>query len=100
MFLSNGELFGEVIKGIKGAAGIKFLVVLPVATLYLAVVSGRERADLLVPDAQLGKRFLKQRQRFLSAVAHLVGKLKSVVGLDSLNGIGEFLHDVLQEHGR
>ena len=71
-------------------ASVELLVVLTVASFHLAIVSGREGTDLLVPKPQLCQCFLKERQRLFLAVAHLVGKFKSVVRLDALNGIGKF----------
>ena len=60
-------------------------------------MSGCEGTDLLVPNPQLCQCFLKERQRLFLAVAHLVGKFKSVVRLDALNGVGKFLHHMPQK---
>ncbi len=78
-------------------AGIEFLIVFSVAALNLTVMPGSEGADLFVPDPEFGQRLLKERQRLLLAVAHLVGKFKTIVCLDALNGIREFLHYMLQK---
>lgn len=68
-------------------AGIEFLVVFSVAAFYFAVVTRGKGLDLLVPDSQFGQGLFKERQRFLLAVAHLIGKFKPIVRLDALNGI-------------
>ena len=51
--LPDGKLLFEVGKGEKLMAGVEFLVVLPVAAFYLAIMSGCVRSDQLVPDAEL-----------------------------------------------
>ena len=38
----DGELFCKVVQRIKAVAGVKALLVLPVAALDLAIVAGRE----------------------------------------------------------
>ena len=51
--LSDSQLLFEVLERIELPHSIELLIVLPVAALYLAVVSGRKRPDQLVPDPQL-----------------------------------------------
>ena len=55
----DGELPGEVIQGIKAAAGVKAFLILAVAALDLAVVARRVRTDQFMPDIQFGGRFFK-----------------------------------------
>ena len=95
--LPDSKLFGKVIEGIKGVAGIEFLVVFSVAAFYFSVVTRRKRLDFLVADSKLGQRLFKERQRLLLAVAHLVGKFKTIVCLDALDRKGELFHDMLQK---
>ena len=49
----DGKLLGEVLEGVKAVGRIETLLILPVTTLHLAVVSGRIGANQLVPDTQL-----------------------------------------------
>ena len=90
--LPYSKLFLKVGKGIKLMGSVEFLIIFAVATLHLAVVSWSERLDLFVADAELCQCFLEESQRLLFAVSHFVGKLKSIVRLDTYNGIGEFLY--------
>ena len=77
--------------------GIKVLVVLAVTAFHFAVVSWCERSDLLVTDTELCQRFLEEGKGLLIAVAHLIGKFKAIIRLDTLNGIWEFLDDMLEK---
>ena len=56
----NSELFCKVIQGVKAVAGVKMLLVLPVAARHLAVAARRVGPDALVADTQLGGGGLKQ----------------------------------------
>ena len=58
--LPNSKLFGKVIEGIEGMAGIEFLIVFSVAAFHLSVVLRRKGFDFLVPDAELSQCFLKE----------------------------------------
>ena len=64
----DGQLLCKVLKRKERMAGIKPLLVLTVAALHLAVVARCVGADQLVPDAQLGGSFLKQRRQIAPAV--------------------------------
>lgn len=57
----DGELFCKVVQRIKAVAGVKALLVLPVAALHFAIVSGRVGANELVPDPQFGGSGFKAR---------------------------------------
>ena len=74
---------------------IKLLVVLAVGTLHFTVMSRRERLDQFVPDTKLGKGVLKERLFGAFLGIQPVCELRSVVGLDAFDGIGEFLDNVL-----
>ena len=66
-------------------AGIEAFLILAVAALHLAVVARRVGPDQLVTDAQLGGGFLKQRGQIALTVGEAVGKLETVVRLDTLH---------------
>ena len=81
----DSELLGEVIEGVETVTGVKALLVLPVATLHLAVVARRVGTDELVADPQLGGCGLKQGRQIPLAVGEAVGELKSIVSLDTFH---------------
>lgn len=81
----DSKLLSEVIQGIKAVAGIKAFLVLPVAALYFAVVSGRIGADELMPDTQLGGSGFKQSGDVPVAVRKSVSKLKAIICLDTFH---------------
>lgn len=96
----NGKLFCEVLEGVKTVGRIETLLILPVAALYLAVVSGRIGANQLVPDTQLGSGDLKQGGQIPSAVGETIGKLKAIVRLHALypdTSAGVPLEQLLEE---
>ena len=80
----DGKLLGEVLEGVKAVGRIETLLILPVATLHLAVVSWRVGTDEFMPDAQLGSGDLKQGGQIPSAVGETIGKLKAIVRLHAL----------------
>ena len=98
--LTDGKLFYKIVKRIETMRSIEFLVVFSMTAFYLAVMSGCEWSDLLMPDTKLFKRFLEERRQLLPAVPHLVCKLKSVICLNAFYGIWELLHYVFQENSR
>ena len=81
----DSKLLCEVIQGVKTVGGIEAFLVLPVATLHLAVVAGSVGADELMSDAQRGSGGLKEGRQIPLAVGKAVGKLKAIVGLDALH---------------
>ena len=81
----GSELSGEVIQGVKAAAGIEALVILAVTTLHFAVVAWSVGADELVADPQLGSGGLKQSRESPLAVGETIGKFKAVIRLDALH---------------
>ena len=66
-------------------AGIKTFLILAVAALDLAVVPRGIGADQPMQDAQLGGSPIKQRRQITLAVGKTVGKLKTVVRLDTFH---------------
>lgn len=97
--LPDSQLPGEVIEGIEGVAGVELFVVLSVTAFHLAVMSRCKGTDLLVPDAELSQCFLKECQWFFLTVAHFVGKLKSIIRLDTFNGIRKLFYHMLDKLG-
>lgn len=78
---------------------IELLIVLAVAAFHFTVMSGSKRTNELVADSQIGQGFLKQRG-FLGPIGDkTVGKFWAVIGLNTLNDIGEASDDVLYELG-
>ena len=96
----DGKLLGEVLEGVKAVGRIETLLILPVATLHLAVVSWRVGTDEFMPDAQLGSGDLKQGGQIPSAVGETIGELKTVVRLDAFHpdtSAGVPLEQLLEE---
>ena len=81
----DGELLCEIIKRIKGVAGIKTFLVFTVAALDLTVVTRGIWANQLMPDAKFGSSPFKQRRQIALAVGKTVGKFKAVVRLDTFH---------------
>ena len=53
--LPDSKLFGKVIKGIEGVAGVELLIIFSVAAFYFTIVTGSKGFDFLVPDAEIGR---------------------------------------------
>ena len=50
-----------------------------------------------MPNTELFQRLFKHGQRFILTVSHLVCEFKAVIRLYTLNGIREFLDDMLEK---
>lgn len=81
----DDKLFGKVTQGEESMGRIESFLVFPVAALYLAVVPGRVRTDQLMSDAQILGSCFEECGKVPFAVGKPIGKLKSVVSLDTLN---------------
>ena len=81
----DGELPGEVLQRVEVVGGIEAFLVLAVAALYFSIVSWRVGTDELVSDTQLGGSGLKQSREIPLAVGEAIGKLKTIVCLDTLH---------------
>ena len=81
----DGKLCSEIIQRIEFMAGIKAFLVLTVTALDLAVVPWRVWTNQFVTNSKLRSCFFKQRRQITFAVGKTVGKLKSVVRLDTLD---------------
>ena len=97
---TDSELFFEIVEGIEAVRSIEFFVVLSMRTLDLAIVTRRANTNQLVPDAKLTKRFFKKRFSISAAWIFAVGKFRTIVCLDALNGIGKTLCTMPDKHGR
>ena len=95
--LPDSKLFGEVIEGIEGMAGVELLIIFSVAAFYLTVVAWCKGFDFLVPDTEFSQCFLKECQRLILTVSHLICKFKPIICLNTLNSIGEFFHYMFQK---
>ena len=81
----DSELLCKIVQRVERMAGVKALLILPVAALCLAVVPGRIGTDQFMPNPQLGGRLLKQRRQVTFTAGKTLGKLKAVVRLDTLH---------------
>ena len=82
----HSQLSVEVGKRVEAIGIVEAMLILTVAALYLAIVTGRIGTNQLVPNAQLCGGFLKERDQFTVGLSKAVGKLKSVVSLDTFDG--------------
>ena len=80
----DSELFCEVIEGAEAVAGVKALLVLPVAALHLAIVAGCVGTNKLMTNIQLGGSHFKQSWKIPLAVGETIGEFKSIIGLNAL----------------
>ena len=94
------QLFGKVLKRVKTVRGIETLVILAMASLYFAVMSGSEGPDLLMPDPILLQPFLEQGQIGGGVRLESFGEFRSVIGLYALDGEREGLYQMLQKDRR
>lgn len=78
--------------------GIEPLVILPVAALCLAVVSGRKGLNDFVTDAMGLQMLLEKCGSFLVA-RKAVGEFRPIVCLDTFDGAGECPYQMLHELG-
>ena len=60
----HSELCIEIGKGVEGMGIVEAALILAVAAFHLAVVTGRIRADELVPDAEVSSSLFKESNPF------------------------------------
>lgn len=79
----------------EAVESVEVLVIFSMTALCLAVVSWGKGFDFLwrIPNSE--SVFLKSVRGFFLLVSHLVCKFKAVICLDALDGIGNFLNDML-----
>ena len=82
----HSQLGIEVCKRIEAMRVVEATLILTVAALYLAIVTGRVGTNQLVPNAQLCGGPLKERDQFTVGLCKAVSKLKPVVSLDTFDG--------------
>ena len=80
----HSELCTKIGEGSEAVGIVKAPLVFTVTALYFAVMPWGIRADKLVPDIELLCRLFKERWNVPFAVGEAVGKLKPVIGLDTL----------------
>lgn len=66
-------------------AGVKALLILTVAAFNLPIVPWGVWTDQFMPDAQFGGGFLKQSRQVTLTAGEAIGKLGTVVRLDTLH---------------
>ena len=76
--------------------GIKALIVLSVTTFDFTVMPWSKRSDQLVPDAMLHEPDLKQGG-FVPVRGETIGKLCTVIRLDTFNRQREYFYEMLQK---
>ena len=86
----DGKLLCEVLEGVKAVGKIETLLMLPVETLHLAVVSWRVGTDEFMPDAQLSSGDLKQGGQIPSAVGKTICEFKVIVCVDAFHPVFGF----------
>ena len=96
--LPDSELSREVGKREELVRSVEILIVFSMTALHFTVVAGRVRTDEFVLDAEFGKVFFKESRAVGFGTVQPVGELRTVVGLDALNGIGKFLNNMAQEY--
>ena len=80
----NSQLLFEIIEGIELMRGIKVFVIFAVRALNLTIVSRSEGTNELVLYTTLFERTLKQCEVVGCRATETLGKLKTVIGLDTL----------------
>ena len=76
----------EILKTIEAQCAVEPLIVVPVASLHLAVMSRRSGLDQLMPDPIVPAEFI---QWVDSVGFSCMGELRTVVGLDDLRDVTE-----------
>ena len=66
--LTDGELFLEVLEGIKLMGSVKFFIILAMTALDFSVMSGGIGADQLVTNTEAGQFSLKSGRSLLSFI--------------------------------
>ena len=82
----HSQLSVEVGKRVEAIGIVEAMLILTVAALYLAIVTGRIGTNQLVLNVKLCSGLLKERDQFTVRLSKAVGQLKSVVSLDTFDG--------------
>ena len=83
--LVGSELLSKVGEREEAVGIIETLLILPVAAFNLAVMSGRERANELVADVEVGGSGFKEGEACAVFDREAIGKLRAVVRLNALH---------------
>ena len=83
--IMNGKLFLKVRQREERPDRIKAFLVFPVAAFHLAIVSGCVRANQFMLNPQLGGGFFKKGLDIALTAGKTVGKLKTIVSLDTFH---------------
>lgn len=75
---------------------IKTLIVLPMASLYLSIMTGRKGTNELMPYPMC-LQMLLEKSRFVPLRRKAVGKLRPIIRLDALNGERERFYKVIHK---
>ena len=78
---------------------IEFLIIFAVTALYLSVVPWRVRTDQLMSDSQLHQGRFKKSPLFCGRGVEAVGKFRTIVCLNALNGKGKLSDTVSDKLG-
>ena len=76
----------KVGEGEEAVRVVEALLIFTMAAFYLSIVAGRIGSDELVPNSQLSGRCLKESFQVTLAAGETIGELKSVIGLNTLDG--------------
>ena len=101
--IMNGKLFLKVRQREERPDRIKAFLIFPVAAFHLAIVSGCVRANQFMLNPQLGGGFFKKGLDIALTAGKTVGKLKTIVSLDTFHmdaPAGIPLHQPFQKVGR
>ena len=82
--LGGSFLPTKVGEGIEMVRVIEALLILSMTALHLSIVAGRIGAD--EPNSQLSGRCLKEGFQVALATRKAIGELKTVIGLNTLDG--------------
>ena len=77
----HSQLSIEVGKRVEAMGIVEATLILTVAALYLAIVTGRIGTNQLVPNAQLCSGLLKERDRFTVGLIKAVGNLPNHISI-------------------
>lgn len=78
---------------------VKTLIILPMTAFHLPIVPRRKRPDDFVADP-VHFQMLLEESGFFSVGGKTVGKFRSIIGLDALDGAGEGFYQMLHELSR
>ena len=90
------QLSSKVLKRIEKMGCVKTLVIFSMAALYLSIVTWCKRTDDLVSYPMRFQVFLKER-RLVPVSSKTVGKFRTIIRLDALDGEGKSCYKVIHK---